>query len=140
MMAVAAVVSLAGPAAADSLWKDGSTGLYTDKCARKVGDLLTVLIVEEVSGSQDASATKARILRGMVKKETTGWQPTCKCGPVVRSPVVPCTVLDPFAGSFTTCMVALELGRRAIGIELNPAYVELGRRRCAITPGLPLAI
>ena len=49
------------------------------------------------------------------------------------------TVLDPFAGTFTTCAVALELGRSAIGIELNPAYVELGRRRLArITPGLPL--
>lgn len=48
-------------------------------------------------------------------------------------------VLDPFAGSFTTCAVALELGRRAIGIELNPQYVALGRQRCAVvTPGLSL--
>jgi flagellar L-ring protein FlgH len=60
MMAVVAVASLAGPAAADSLWKDGSTGLYTDKCARRVGDLLTVLIVESVSGSKDASATTSK--------------------------------------------------------------------------------
>jgi DNA modification methylase len=47
-------------------------------------------------------------------------------------------VLDPFAGSFTTCMVAIELGRQAIGIELNPKYVELGKQRCNVTPGLPL--
>ena len=49
------------------------------------------------------------------------------------------TVIDPFGGSGTTGMVALELGRSAILIELNPAYVELAKRRCAITPGLPLA-
>jgi DNA modification methylase len=47
-------------------------------------------------------------------------------------------VLDPFAGSFTTCMVSLELGRQSIGIELNPKYVELGKQWCAVTPGLPL--
>jgi DNA modification methylase len=49
------------------------------------------------------------------------------------------TVLDPFAGSGTTLQVALELGRQAIGCELNPAYVELINRRLARTTlGLPL--
>lgn len=48
-------------------------------------------------------------------------------------------VLDPFAGSFTTCRVAFRLGRHSIGIELNPEYIEIGRRRCnKITPVLPL--
>lgn len=47
-------------------------------------------------------------------------------------------VLDPFAGSFTTCKVAIELGRKAIGIEPKAEYVEMGRRRCQTTIGLPL--
>ena len=47
-------------------------------------------------------------------------------------------VLDPFAGSGTTGMVALELGRKAILIELNPDYVKLAEQRCAVTPGLHL--
>jgi DNA modification methylase len=49
------------------------------------------------------------------------------------------TVLDPLFGSGTTGMVALELGRSAIGIELNPEYVELAQNRCNVTPGLQLA-
>ena len=39
-------------------------------------------------------------------------------------------VLDPFSGSFTTCKVAIELGRKCIGIELNTEYFENGLKRC----------
>lgn len=38
-------------------------------------------------------------------------------------------VLDPFLGSGTTALVAATLGRRFVGIELNPDYVELSRNR-----------
>ncbi len=48
------------------------------------------------------------------------------------------TVLDPFFGSGTTGMVALELGRKCIGIELNPEYVLLAEQRTNVTPGLAL--
>lgn len=47
-------------------------------------------------------------------------------------------VLDPFAGSGTSGMVAIELGRRAVLIELNPEYVAMIRDRCNVTPGLAL--
>jgi DNA modification methylase len=39
------------------------------------------------------------------------------------------TVLDPFAGSGTTGVVALRYGRNFIGIELNAEYAEMARRR-----------
>lgn len=40
------------------------------------------------------------------------------------------TVLDPFGGSGTTGQVALEQGKKAILIELNPEYIPLIEKRC----------
>ena len=39
-------------------------------------------------------------------------------------------VLDPFCGSGTTLMVAKQLGRQGIGIELNQEYIDMALRRC----------
>jgi DNA modification methylase len=39
------------------------------------------------------------------------------------------TVLDPFLGSGTTAEVALKLGRRFVGVELNPKYVDIAQQR-----------
>ncbi len=44
-------------------------------------------------------------------------------------------VLDPFTGSGTTGAVALKLGRRFVGCELNPAYRDLALERMRVTPG-----
>jgi len=63
---------------------------------------------------------------GAVSHITAGWQPSCDCEP---ADPVPCTVLDPFAGSGTTGKVAVELGRRFVGCELNPEYAELAAAR-----------
>jgi len=41
-------------------------------------------------------------------------------------------VLDIFAGSGTTLRVASELGRKGIGIELNPEYIKILKKRCKI--------
>ena len=38
-------------------------------------------------------------------------------------------ILDPFGGSGTTGIAAIELGRKAILIELNPAYVKISKER-----------
>lgn len=38
-------------------------------------------------------------------------------------------VLDPFVGSGTTLVSARDLGRNAVGFDLNPGYVDLSRQR-----------
>jgi DNA modification methylase len=40
-------------------------------------------------------------------------------------------VLDPFAGSGTTLLIARELGCRGLGIEINPDSIAIARRRLA---------
>ena len=59
---------------------------------------------------------------------TIGWEPSCDCS----AEKSPCVVLDIFAGSGTTLRVASKLGRKGIGIELNPEYVKILKKRCKI--------
>jgi DNA modification methylase len=46
-------------------------------------------------------------------------------------------VLDPFSGSGTVAAVAKRLGRRCLGIELNPEYLAMAERRVAAEPEPP---
>jgi DNA modification methylase len=71
---------------------------------------------------------------GMPVTRTLGWRPSCSCGIAYLDRLetgapVPATILDPFAGSGTTLLVARKLGRRAIGIELNEEYCKLASDR-----------
>ncbi len=62
--------------------------------------------------------------------KTIGWSLPCKCYPgseILNA--VPCTVLDPFFGAGTTGLVADRLQRNCIGIELNPEYAAIAKRR-----------
>ena len=43
-------------------------------------------------------------------------------------------VLDPFAGTGTTCAVAKSMGRRWIGIDVVPRYVDFARNRVHMPP------
>ena len=55
-----------------------------------------------------------------------GYRPSCSCPPL---PSVPCRVFDPYAGTGTTLVAALELGCEADGIELKPQYVSYAIER-----------
>jgi DNA modification methylase len=81
---------------------------------------------------------------------TTGWRPTCSCTVAWNDPTgdwgqedlprpipVPATILDPFAGSGTTGMVAQSLSRRAVLIDLSLDYLgQLMDRNADIPLGL----
>lgn len=43
-------------------------------------------------------------------------------------------VLDPFVGTGTTCAVAKTMGRRYIGIDINPKYIEIAEERVRDAP------
>jgi len=50
------------------------------------------------------------------------------------------TVLDPFAGSGTTCRAAKDLGREFIGIEKQAKWADVARVRCGLTPDDPSTV
>lgn len=58
---------------------------------------------------------------------------TCDCG----VPSEPGVVLDPFIGSGTTAIAAEKLGRDWLGIELNPTFAAMARKRIASQRGHP---
>ena len=80
--------------------------------AKKWGDRFTASALE-VNGYRESfyqTRQRGRTIAGGC---------SCKAG------VQPGVVLDSFTGSGTTMRVALDLGRSAIGIDINPDYVAL---------------
>ena len=59
------------------------------------------------------------------ESQTLGWRPTCRCG----AKAVPALVLDPFAGTATTCLAAQRLGRRAVGTDISESYLQQAVKR-----------
>jgi len=101
--------------------------LATEKLTRMRPSEYTKRTGKEGTGNHCANTVAG------VSSVTVGWTQECKC-PAAEP--VPCTILDPFSGAGTTCLEASRLGRHGIGIELNPEYIELARRR--ITEDSPL--
>jgi DNA modification methylase len=65
--------------------------------------------------------------------ETIGWRPSCSCD---AGDPIPATVLDPFLGAGTTALVADQLGRDCIGIELSRPYAVMAENRVGEDAGM----
>jgi DNA modification methylase len=76
--------------------------------------------------AQDASETKKRILESMRHRKDLGVAKQCDCETDETRPGV---VLDPFAGSGTTAVVASGHNRDAVLLELNEEYIALAKKR-----------
>ena len=78
----------------------------------------------------DRNATDEQITSYGTEKNgetrTVNWRPTCECG---ERSSVPATVLDPFVGTGTTCLAAQRLGRRSVGVDLSPSYLDQAVKR-----------
>jgi len=71
---------------------------------------------------------------GTQVREHKGWTQTCDCDTDATEAGIVC---DPFAGAGTTCLVAKRLGRRFVGIDLNPEYVAMAQKRVGVTVDEP---
>ena len=54
------------------------------------------------------------------------WSKYCECGSTSWTQGI---ILDPFLGSGTTALVALKMGRKFVGIELNREYCKMAYKR-----------
>lgn len=79
---------------------------------------------------------KRHMWNGMLRKgREERWHPTQKPREVMSWAITLApaarTILDPFMGSGTTLRAAKDLGRKAIGIELEERYCEIAAKRMA---------
>jgi len=92
----------------------------------------TTSVSGRAPGSSEYSRSHATFARGGAftgaTAETIGWFPSCSCD---AGDPVPQTILDPFAGAGTVGLVAARLGRRFVGVELNPEYARIAEARIA---------
>jgi hypothetical protein len=89
--------------------------------------------MKTTSKAAPSSAQGVSHARVTLSVRSVGWKSLCSCG----AARMPATVLDPFCGSGTTGIAASVLGRSFVGIDLNPKYVAMARRRIA-SHGAPL--
>lgn len=93
----------------------------------------TTEVEQLASEAEDALGSYVREFT-QAKKHPTGFEKACDCDTTETAPGI---VIDPFAGSGTTCVAAKDLRRRWAGVELNPDYVAAAQSRLGITVSDP---
>lgn len=104
---------------------DGSK--YEERAVSANGGVISGGSAKSTLGSSGGTQVGQSIIRD--------WKSGCGCRCNGSTQSVPCTVLDPFAGSGTVGEVCNSLGRRFLGIEIKPEYAALAQTRT----GIPIA-
>jgi DNA modification methylase len=106
------------------VWTIPTQGLKEEHYAVFPERLIVPMILAGTSPKVCAAcgAPQKRIVQG---QQTIGWKASCACNAGAAKAIV----LDPFIGAGTTALVATELGRDYIGIEIGEKYIEMSRRR-----------
>jgi site-specific DNA-methyltransferase (adenine-specific) len=100
----------------------------------KTGGTLADNVIEHGVGGWNGSVADSNIFSFSYDKNDRGLHETqkplrlmeCMVSLVTQKGAI---VLDPFAGSGTTCLAAKNLGRHYIGIEINNEFVDIARER-----------
>ena len=111
-----------------AVWDKEIIGTGSTRGLRKRYEMIAVLI--DGPGLSNRSVHDIFRARAMVRKPSG--HPAEKPLPLMRQIVTATdgdTILDPFMGSGTTGVACHELSRRFIGVEINPDYFEIARRR-----------
>jgi DNA modification methylase len=83
-------------------------------------------IAEMIAKGVPRTSANLYVTKERGQTQTLGFVPSCDCG---TDETLPGVVYDPFMGAFTTAKVARRLLRDYAGSELNPEYIEIGKRR-----------
>ena len=113
----------------------------TRRKARK-DPLVSVLNPKTAEASRRRVLTRGRNIRSVWSipprphfgGHTATFPPELIETPILAGCPVGGVVLDPFSGTGTTALVARRLGRRFVGIELNPRYARASRQRLLAAP------
>jgi len=113
--------------------KNVTAGTSVNWSTRAVADNAARRSREEVTTTKDESQ-RGNVFEYVVAKDRIGDHPAPFPYEFARDMIATWTnegdiVLDPFSGSGTTVDAARELGRKYIGIEVNPEYVEISQKR-----------
>jgi site-specific DNA-methyltransferase (adenine-specific) len=115
------------------IWDKGNTvGMGNLSIPWGRSDEEIYIIGEGFKGKRSGSVIRVQML--MSGNSERPDHPTPKPIPLMERLIEKCppgVVADPFAGSGATLVAAKNLGRKAIGVELEERYCEIIARRCA---------
>jgi site-specific DNA-methyltransferase (adenine-specific) len=130
------VISNGKPSAWNPLMRKNLTaGVSVNWSSRAVADNAARRSRDEITTTKDQSQ-RGNIFEYSIAKDRVGDHPAPFPSEFARDMIASWSnegdiVLDPFSGSGTTAKMAKHNGRKYIGIEVNPDYVEISKQRLA---------